>query len=217
VSALLASAVILGAAHSFAPDHLAAIGVFVTRRPQWRGAVAIGARWGVGHSLVILVVGGALVLTGWHFSDHFAPTIERAVGLTLIALGVVALVRALRVHGHVHDHHGLAHWHLHSHRRSDGHEHTHHAALGMGMLHGLAGTGALVIALPLAATKSATLALAYLLAFGTGTTVAMAAFGAAAGWAVRRAAHRSVTLVRATASIAALASVAVGVWWTVSP
>jgi sulfite exporter TauE/SafE len=216
VSALLATAVVLGAAHSFAPDHLAAIGVFVSRRPQWRRALAIGARWGVGHSAVILLVGGALVLTGWRFPEHFAPAVERIVGVTLIVLGVVALVRALRVHGHVHEHDGVAHWHLHSHRRSAQHDHTHHAALGMGMLHGLAGTGALVIALPLAAAESAPLALAYLVAFGAGTTIAMAAFGACAGWAVRRAAHRSLTLVRATASVAALASVVVGAWWAIA-
>jgi sulfite exporter TauE/SafE len=216
VSTLLATALILGAAHSFAPDHLAAVGVFVSRRPHWRRALAVGARWGVGHSVVILVVGGALVLTGWRFPDHFAPSVERIVGVTLIALGVVALTRALRVHGHVHEHGGVPHWHLHSHRRSGRHDHTHHAALGMGMLHGLAGTGALVIALPLAATKSTPLALAYLVAFGTGTTVAMAAFGAFAGWAVRRAAHRSVTLVRATASVAALVSVLVGAWWAIA-
>jgi hypothetical protein len=44
----------------------------------------------------------------------------------------------------------------------------------------------------------------------------MAAFGAVAGWAVRRAAHRSATLVRATASVAALASVGVGMWWAIA-
>jgi sulfite exporter TauE/SafE len=216
VSTLLTTALILGAAHSFAPDHLAAVGVFVSRRPQWRRALAVGARWGVGHSVVILMVGGALVLTGWRFPDQFAPSVERVVGVTLIGLGVVAFVRAMRVHGHLHDHDGVPHWHLHSHRRSARHDHTHHAALGIGMLHGLAGTGALVIALPLAATESAPLALAYLVAFGTGTTVAMAAFGAVAGWAVRRAAHRSATLVRATASVAALASVGVGMWWAIA-
>jgi sulfite exporter TauE/SafE len=166
--------------------------------------------------VVILGVGGALVLTGWRFPDHFAPAVERLVGLTLVGLGILALVRALRVHGHVHGHAGVSHWHLHSHRRSELHDHTHHAALGMGMLHGLAGTGALVIALPLAATTSASLALAYLVAFGAGTTVAMAAFGALAGWAVRRAAHRSVMLVRVIASGAALASVAVGAWWAIA-
>jgi sulfite exporter TauE/SafE len=216
VTALLATALVLGAAHSFAPDHLAAVGVFVSRRPQWRRALAIGARWGVGHSVVILVVGGAFVLTGWRFPDHLAPMVERIVGATLIVLGTGALVRALRIHGHAHEHGGVTHWHLHSHRRSEEHDHTHRAALGMGMLHGLAGTGALIIALPLAATKSAPLALAYLVTFGAGTTLAMAAFGAAAGWAVGRAAHRSVFLVRTTASVAALSSVVVGVWWAIA-
>ena len=213
---LLLSAFVLGAAHSFAPDHLAAIGVFVSRRPQWRRALAIGARWGVGHSVVILVVGGALVLTGWRFPVHFAPAVERIVGVTLIILGALSLGRARRIHGHVHEHDGVEHWHLHSHRRSAEHDHAHHAALGVGMLHGLAGTGALVIALPLAATESAPPALAYLVAFGVGTTLAMAAFGAVAGWAIRRAAHRSLLLMRAAASVAAVASVVVGVWWAIA-
>jgi sulfite exporter TauE/SafE len=216
VTPLLATALILGAAHSFAPDHIAAIGVFVSRRPQWRRALAIGARWGAGHSLVILLVGGALVVTGWRFPDHFAPIVERIVGGTLIGLGILALLRALRIHGHVHEHDGVPHWHLHSHRRSEQHDHMHHAALGVGMLHGLAGTGALVIALPLAATESAPVALAYLVAFGIGTTVAMAAFAAVAGWAARNAAHRSITLLRAAAVVPAVASIVVGAWWAIA-
>ena len=215
MSALFFTALVLGAAHSFAPDHLAAIGVFVSRRPHWRRALAIGARWAVGHSIVILVVGGALVMTGWRFPSALAPWVERLVGVMLMALGIAALVRALRVHGHRHDHDGVAHWHLHSHRRSAQHDHVHHAALGMGMLHGLAGTGALVIALPLAVTESAPLALGFLLAFGVGTIVAMATFGLVAGWAVRGSGHRSPRLVRATASAAALTSVLVGAWWVV--
>ena len=213
---LLITALLLGAAHSFAPDHLAAIGVFVSRRPQWRRALGIGARWGVGHSVVILIVGGALILTGWRFPPPLTPWIERIVGATLVAVGLAALVRALRVHGHRHEHDGVEHWHLHSHRRSERHDHVHHAALGMGMLHGLAGTGALVIALPLAATESAPLALGYLLAFGIGTTLAMAAFGVAAGWAVRGAGFPSPRLVRTTSSVAALASVVVGMWWFIA-
>lgn len=216
MSTLLVTALLLGAAHSFAPDHLAAIGVFVSRRPQWRRALAIGVRWGVGHSLVILSVGGALVLTGWRFPATLGPWVERIVGVTLVVVGVVALVRALRIHAHRHEHDGIAHWHLHSHRRSEAHDHMHHAALGMGMLHGLAGTGALVIALPLAAAQSTSLALGYLLAFGIGTTLAMAAFGVAAGWIVRGAGRPSPALVRATSSVAALASVVVGLWWVVA-
>ena len=216
MTSLLITALFLGVAHSFAPDHLAAIGVFVSRRPQWRRAFAIGARWGIGHSVVILVVGGALVLTGWRFPAPMGPWVERIVGVTLVAVGTAALVRALRVHGHRHEHDGVEHWHLHSHRRSEGHDHVHHAALGMGMLHGLAGTGALVIALPFAATESAPVALGYLLAFGIGTTLAMAAFGVVAGWAVRGAGHPSPRLVRATSSLAALVGVVVGVWWVIA-
>ena len=84
------------------------------------------------------------------------------------------------------------------------------------MLHGLAGTGALVIALPLAASESAPLALGYLLTFGVGTILAMAAFGIAAGWAVRGGGDRSPRIVRATSSAAALASIGVGLWWVIA-
>ncbi len=213
---LLATALVLGAAHSFAPDHLAAIGVFVSRRPEWRRAVTIGAGWGVGHSLVMALVGGTLVLTGWRFPEHFEPMMERLVGVALIVIGVVALTRVMRVHAHVHEHDGTRHWHVHSHRRAETHDHSHRAALGIGMLHGLAGTGALLIALPFAATESVLLALAYLVAFGIGTTFAMAIFGGIAGWAVRRAGRRSTSVLRAAASFAALASVGVGVWWTLA-
>jgi sulfite exporter TauE/SafE len=216
VTALLTTALLLGAVHSLAPDHVAAIGVFVSRRPEWRRALAIGARWGVGHSLVIVIAGAALVLTGWRFPEPVAAWVERVVGVTLVVIGLTALMRALRVHGHRHEHDGVAHWHVHSHRRSESHDHTHHAALGMGMLHGLAGTGALVIALPLAATESASMALSYLLAFGVGTIVAMAGFGVIASWAVRSAGQGSPRLMRIAASIPAIASVVVGVWWVIA-
>ena len=216
MTALLTTALLLGAVHSLAPDHLAAIGVFVSRRPEWRRALGIGARWGVGHSLVIVIVGAALVLTGWRFPEPVAPWVERLVGVTLVGIGLTALARALRLHGHRHEHDGVAHWHVHSHRRSEEHDHTHHAALGMGMLHGLAGTGALVIALPLAAAESASIALGYLLAFGIGTIAAMAAFGIVASWAVRSAGRESARLMRLAASVPALASVVVGVWWVVA-
>lgn len=214
---LVVTALLLGTMHSFAPDHLAAVSVFVSRRPSWRHALGLGARWGVGHSLTIVAVGAALVLSGLELPARFAPLAERLVGVTLVGLGIFALVRALRVHGHLHTHaDGSRHWHVHSHLRQPEHDHDHRALLGIGMLHGLAGSGALVVTLPLLRAGARPTALWTLLAFGIGTICSMALFGALAGWLMTVTTRTSARVERGLRSLAGLASVGVGVWWLVS-
>lgn len=210
---LLLTALILGAQHSFGPDHIAAVGLFVSRKPSWRRALGLGVRWGVGHSLTILVLGGLIALSGLRLPARFEPAMERLVGAVLIALGTVAIVRALRVHGHWHHHEGETHWHLHEHRVTPAHDHDHRALLGIGMLHGLAGTGALVLMIPVALAASASHALLFLGAFGLGTVLSMALFSAAAGWVLSAASHASVAIARGAAMVAAVLSIAVGTWW----
>lgn len=209
---LLATALVLGAQHSFGPDHVAAVGLFVSRRPSWRRALGLGVRWGVGHSAAILLLGGALAVSGLHLPERFAPFMERGVGAMLVVLGLMAFWRSRRLHGHWHEHDGGPHWHLHGHARTAEHDHDHRALLGIGMMHGLAGTGALAV-LVSATVPSAPHAIAFLAAFALGTIVAMGLFSAAAGWALSAASHRSAVIARGAALIAAAASVAVGSWW----
>jgi sulfite exporter TauE/SafE len=213
---LIPTALALGALHAFGPDHIAAVSVFVSRRPSWRRAFGLGARWGIGHSLTVVIVGGLLAVAGLRLPERFAPLAERVVGVTLIVIGLFAVVRAFRLHGHWHEHDGVRHWHVHSHRTGEGHEHDHGALLGIGMLHGLAGTGALVVALPVAVADSATGALIFLIAFGIGTIVAMSLFSAAAGWALAATTRASAQLHRSAGVLAGLASVIVGVWWVIA-
>lgn len=214
---LVVTALLLGALHSFAPDHLAAVSVFVSRRPSWRHALGLGARWGVGHSLTIVIVGGALVLSGLRLPARFAPVAERLVGVTLVALGIFAIVRAARVHGHWHAHaDGAPHWHAHAHGRRDAHDHGHRALLGIGMLHGLAGSGALVVTLPLVSAGAQLNGLWILVAFGVGTVCSMAVFGAMAGWLMTFATRTSMRVERGLRSLAGTASIGVGVWWLIA-
>jgi sulfite exporter TauE/SafE len=212
---LLSAALVLGALHAFGPDHLAAVGVFVSRRPSVRGAAGLGARWGIGHSLAILLVGGAVILTGLRLPGRFASLAERVVGLVLIAIGVAALWRAWRLHAHVHSHDGEAHWHVHSHATSGEHDHGHGALFGIGMLHGLAGTGMLVALLPAYASSRAS-GLLFLATFGVGTIAAMALFGATAGHVLRASVRGRAPVHRAALALAGAASVVIGVWWLAS-
>jgi sulfite exporter TauE/SafE len=213
---LIPTALALGALHSFAPDHLAAVSVFVSRRPSWKNALGLGARWGMGHSLTVVVVGGVLALSGLQLPERFETMAERAVGVVLVLLGLFAISRAQRIHGHWHEHDGRRHWHLHSHRSSEAHEHDHGALMGIGMLHGLAGTGALVVALPVAIAGSRTGALVFLVAFGLGTILSMSLFSAAAGWLLSTTSAFSRNVHRTAIVLAGLLSVGVGVWWMVA-
>jgi len=213
---LVVTALALGALHAFGPDHLAAVSVFVARRPSWRRAVGLGARWGLGHSLVIVVLGGLLALSGLHLPERFATTAERVVGVTLVALGFVALWRAYQLHGHWHEHGDTRHWHVHSHRHAESHDHGHGALLGIGMLHGLAGTGALVVTLPLTVAGSPSRSLVFLTSFGVGTVVAMALFSAASGWLLAVASRASRVVHRGAVALAGAASIVVGLWWLVA-
>ncbi|MCU0634434.1 MAG: sulfite exporter TauE/SafE family protein [Gemmatimonadaceae bacterium] len=207
---LLLTALTLGMVHTIAPDHLAAVSVFVSRRPGWRRAVAYGARWGLGHSITIVLVGVLVLLTQVRLPAAFESQVDRVVGLVLIWLGVQAVRRAWRgraavAHGHVAGEGAPAHAH------DDGGK-----LLGIGMLHGLAGSGALVVALPSAAAASPAGSLGYLAAFGVGTIVAMSVLAAALGAAIHAAAAgASQRMERGAVVLAGLASVAVGCWWMV--
>ena len=212
---LLAAALVLGALHSDGPDHLAAVGVFVSRRPSWRRAASLGARWGMGHSLSIIVVGGAVMLSGWRLPARFAPLAERLIGVVLIALGLMAVWRAWRLHAHAHTHDGATHWHVHSHARSEAHDHGHGALFGIGMLHGLAGTGALVALLPAFAGTRANGVL-FLIVFGLGTISSMTLFGATAGHLLAVTTRGRAPFHRAALAFAGCASVLVGAWWLAS-
>jgi ABC-type nickel/cobalt efflux system permease component RcnA len=234
--ALYLTALALGAAHTFEPDHVAAVSAFVVRRPRPREAMAYGVRWAIGHGGVILVAGTVLVALRLRVSADAGAVLERLVGATLIALGLWVFIGARRLHAHRHAHaDGTVHVHLHAHERptsGDGHGHGHsapaagsvappptpghghrHAATAIGALHGLAGTAPAVALLPMASLDAPGPALAYLAVFGVGTAVAMGLYAMLAGVVAGRAAAHSGALGRGLARCAGIGSVAVGVWW----
>lgn len=121
----------LGMRHATDPDHVIAVTNIVSRHRTTRGAALIGAVWGLGHTLTILVVGGGIVLFSWVIPPRLGLSMEFAVGVMLVLLGVVNLREVFRLAGsraasaHVH-----AHGHVHTHAHSHGdyvhtHAHTH--------------------------------------------------------------------------------------------
>jgi ABC-type nickel/cobalt efflux system permease component RcnA len=187
---------LLGMRHALEPDHLAAVSTLVAEeRGPLRGAV-LGAIWGIGHSLALLVVGMILAMLQTQMPARLATVFEAAVAVMLIALGVRAIHRAYKnpAPAHPHDHHPHSRAD-HSHA-PENHSHANelHAAapaprrrwsggrpLALGVVHGLAGSGALT-ALVLASLPSLASRLVYIALFGIGSVAGMALLSGLAGW-----------------------------------
>jgi ABC-type nickel/cobalt efflux system permease component RcnA len=214
-----------GAVHVWSgPDHLGAIAPLALRgrRRSW----LLGVRWGIGHSAgVALVALIALAARGLVSTDVVSAWGERIVGLTLVAIGLWGLRTALstRVHEHRHAHDGHEHVHLHAHAHPHGaqpsifaarapHVHT-HAAMGIGVLHGLAGSSHFLGVLPALAFPTLPQAIAYVAGFGGGTIVAMACFGALVDWLGRRFAWGGERAYRALMAAFASAALGLGGFW----
>jgi high-affinity nickel-transport protein len=124
---VLALGFVLGMRHATDPDHVVAVATIVSRHRNAGSAAAIGAAWGLGHTLTILVVGGAIILFGWVIPHRVGLSLELAVGIMLIVLGAANLrdlIRLLRpgdgapeeaVHSHAHAHGDYVHTHPHGH------------------------------------------------------------------------------------------------------
>jgi hypothetical protein len=198
------------------PDHLAAVAPLAVSDRE-RGWMA-GWTWGIGHASGVVVVAVIAVL----LRDVLPPIAlisawsERLVGVVLIAIGLWALRRSMRISPATHVHGPVAHRHLHvqggpAWLRRLGHA---HAAFYMGILHGVAGSSHFFGVLPALALPTRTAALVYIVAFGAGTVTAMTAFAAAAGAVGARTpnmhwAHRGMLLA------ASVVAFSVGVWWLV--
>jgi hypothetical protein len=160
---VLALGLFLGMRHATDADHVVAITTLVTRRPDTRAAMLLGALWGAGHGLTLLVVGGAIILLGVAVPPRLGLALELGVGLMLIALGALNLRTTAR---------RLRHAHVHDHGTSDGAPARGFRSFLIGVVHGLAGSAAIAL-LVLSSIRDAGWAFVYLGFFGVGTVAGM--------------------------------------------
>lgn len=211
---------VAGAAHVWAgPDHLAALAPLAANQPA-RSWLA-GARWGVGHSFGVVLIGLLALLfreaLPMELLSHWS---ERLVGVMLFAIGLWAVLKAarLKIHAHEHEHDDDRHIHIHVHgpkhdHTADGAHHHGHAAVGIGLLHGLAGSAHFFGVLPMLALPTRLQAVLYLLTFSIGTIASMAAFSWFVGFTAHRSAGRSPHLYRGFISVCGIAAMIVGTFW----
>ncbi|MBI3249976.1 MAG: urease accessory protein UreH [Deltaproteobacteria bacterium] len=177
--ATLLLGLLLGLKHAFDSDHLIAVSTIVSReRSPWR-SLWIGLFWGIGHTVTLLAVGVLVLGMKMQIPPPLESSLECAVGVMIVGLGLTTLYDwwRKRLHAHEHAHEGSAHTHFHMHASSAAHQHPHPLHVGakpmlIGMVHGLAGSAALML-LVLTAIPSPVLGLFYIGIFGVGSVVGM--------------------------------------------
>jgi hypothetical protein len=177
---------LLGMQHALEADHVAAVSSIAARRTDIGDIVRHGLTWGLGHTLTLFAFAGAAIWLGHAIPEHVVQPLETAVGVMLVGLGAHVLWRLWRdrVHFHRHGHgDGTVHIHAHSHageatpHASAAHAHGHGfrwRTLLVGLMHGMAGSAALLV-LAVSQAASPALALGYVALFGIGSMLGMGA------------------------------------------
>ena len=177
---------LLGMRHATDADHVVAVTTIVSEECSVRRASGIGALWGIGHSITILLVGGAIVSFRLTIPPRLGLALEFSVALMLIALGGITLAR-----------------------RRIGSARSVTRPVAVGVVHGLAGS-AFVALVVLAAVPQTWLALVYLGLFAAGTIAGMAVITAAIAVPSALSARRFVGVQRYVQVASGVASLAFG-------
>ena len=190
ITSILAFGFVLGLKHAIEADHIAAVSTIASEHSSIVRSTFVGAFWGIGHTISLLVAGAAIVFLHIEIGSGVSLALECGVGVMLVVLGANALrkiVKGGHLHMHVHRHGGRLHAHPHVHE-SRPHDtlSSHHGLklqrrpLIVGMIHGLAGSGALML-LVLSTIRQPLIALGYVVVFGLGSTGGMMLMSALVG------------------------------------
>lgn len=198
----------LGLLHALDPDHVLAVANLGDARAGRRATLGFCVRWALGHGAALLVIGALVLLAGTAVPSDLSAAAEYGVGCVLIALGVTTLWRLgagaapaqLQCHGVDGAHLHVAGLPAHQGRR----------ALLVGLLHGTAGSAALLVLAPLATAANPWLGMSYLLLFAIGVLAAMMAFGGVLGAGFRHLRGKRASVSSGLRILVALAAMAFG-------
>lgn len=213
---------LLGLKHATDADHVVAVTAIVARERSVARAARVGVLWGVGHSLTVLVLGGAIIAFRLVVPPRVGLGLEFGVAIMLVLLGVANLRRGTRgaaatrdpseagAAGHGHPHFGLGDAEGLGELAEVPASRAGLRPLIVGVVHGLAGSAAVAI-LVLTTITETTWALTYLVVFGLGTILGMLAVTVLVAAPALIAAHRMARLQTGIRVAAGALSVLFGV------
>jgi hypothetical protein len=203
----------VGLAHALDADHVAAVAAMMSRGGERRKIVARGAAWGLGHTLALFVICSVVLLLGLTISGTVEAALELCVGVMIALLGLRILwkLRRDRIHIHAHEHDGSRHIHAHSHagdpdrHEASIHDHSHPArkllpTVGVGLVHGAAGSAGLLVLIVASAESTAEAMVAFAI-FGLGSLAGMTVLTAAASYPLGYI-HRGAVWMRTSLALA---------------
>jgi High-affinity nickel-transport protein len=196
---------LLGLRHATDPDHIAAMSTLVAsgREQAARSAASLGAWWGIGHGITLVVLGIPILLAERFIPDRLQQGAETAVAALIVFLALRLLVRWR---------HGYFDLHAHPHRDRE-HRHavrTPLGALGIGLVHGIGGSAGVGILL-LATIPSQTVAVASLVLLALFTALSMAIV--TAGFGLTLSTRPLTAAANAVVPALGAASLAFGLWY----
>jgi ABC-type nickel/cobalt efflux system permease component RcnA len=225
---LLSLGLVFGLKHATEVDHVVAISTIVSRHRSVFRAAMVGGLWGGGHTLSLLVIAAIVLWFRIAIPEKISGWLEFSVALMIIGLGISALWRTLRqhakVHVHQHDHGGVSHTHVHFHENNTGHERASHSphsheisSIGwkpvvVGMVHGLAGSGALTL-LVLTQISSWWIGFLYVATFGFGSIVGMLLMSGLIGLPFALTSRKLAHAHHGLQMLAAILSICFGIWY----
>lgn len=223
---LLLLGFLIGMRHALEADHIAAVASLATQKQTLSRALTQGAFWGIGHTLALFIFGSAVIWMDTVMKEALAEKLEFAVGVMLVVLGLDVLRRVIRdrVHFHRHKHENTGeHFHAHSHlgegrHQRSPHEHQHSSwrelpfkALFVGLMHGMAGSAALIL-LTLQTIQDKWMGMVYILLFGFGSIVGMAALSFAIAIPLQSSARHMTFLHNGLQAVIGVFTVSVGLF-----
>jgi len=185
MSSLLLIGFLIGMRHALDADHVAAVASLATNQQSLKQATKQGVAWGIGHTITLFIFGSIVLWMDTVMPEALAQLLEFLVGLMLVVLGADVLLRVIKekIHFHQHSHGQQSHFHAHSHanektHKKSNHQHRHGDKfplrfLMVGLMHGMAGSAALIL-LMLGSIDSPWLGMLYILLFGIGSILGMA-------------------------------------------
>jgi sulfite exporter TauE/SafE len=207
---------VLGLQHAVEADHLAAVSTIVSEKKNLWTASLVGGMWGIGHTISLFAVGALVIFLKLQISESVETKLEALVGGMLVVLGINALRKlfsAEKIHVHTHEHGAREHVHIHSHAAEQA-EASHHRfsprSILIGMVHGLAGSAALML-LVVPTIPSPALAMLYILIFGIGSIGGMMAMSFLVGLPFHFTANRFAYLNKGIRLVAGVFSLGLGI------
>lgn len=207
---------LLGLKHASDADHVVAVTTIVSRARKLRHAAMVGITWGIGHSLMIIIVGIAIIIFHVSIPEKIQLAFEFAVAVALIMLGVLNLTGVMKkiitrftgVHMHLHQTHTHA---MQEFISTHGMVHL-IRPLVVGIIHGLAGSAAVAL-LVLGSIDDQKTAILYLGIFGIGTIVGMMLITTLLGIPIIAGSKKFAQFDRAVTVIAGYISIIYGIYF----